>query len=71
MTMMILIDAGRSDSGNDGIVNQARAFATSLMFGSDTDDDDDVDAANDDDKYIERNECALESTHPGDGWTAL
>ena len=61
MTMMILIDVGSGDSGNDGIVDQARVFATSLMFGSDADDE----------KYIERNECALESTHPGDGWTAL
>ena len=67
MTMMILIDVSTGDSGNDGIVNQAHAFSTSLMFGSDADAD--SDAA--DEKYIERNECALESTHPGDGWTAL
>ena len=61
MTMIILIDAGSGDSGNDDIVDQACAPWCLSQ--------DDEDAA--DDKNIERNEGALESTHPRDGWTAL
>ena len=37
-----------------------------LKFGSD-----DYDGGNADDKYLDRNDEALESNHPGDAWMAF